>query len=158
MLKKIAILSGLLSFFAPIHVLMLLIGAFIALDTLFGRWCAKKIAQKEGKDVRLFVTSKKTRVGFTSKVITYQTAIILLFVIDDYILNDIVSWLFSDFPIDYIITKTMGLILIAIEFDSIDEKYYIVKGVRIKDIIKKHIKSGKKLIQGGKDLKKDLDN
>jgi len=157
MIKKLVIFSGLLSFFAPIHVLMLLIGAFILLDTLVGRWCAKKLAQKEGKDVRLEVTSRKTRVGFTSKVITYQTAIILLFIIDDYILNDLVRYFFTEFPIEYIITKAMGLILIAIEFDSIDEKYYLVKGVRIKDIIRKHIKSGKGLIIGGKNLKKDID-
>ena len=145
-------------FLAPIHVLMLLVGTFIILDTLAGRWCAKKQAQKLGKDVRLEVTSKKTRTGLVSKLISYQISIILLFVIDDYILNDLVKFFWVEFPIDYVVTKAMGLILIAIEIDSIDESYYKVHGVKLKDIAKKKIKSIKNLVLGIKNTKKELDS
>lgn len=145
-------------FLAPIHVLMMLVGTFIILDTLVGRWCAKKEAKRLGKDVRLEVTSKKTRVGLVSKLISYQVSVILLFVIDDYMLNDLVKFFWVEFPIDYVVTKAMGLILIAIELDSIDESYYKVKGVKLKDIARDKIKSIKNLVLGIKNTKKELDN
>ena len=113
------------------------------------------MAQRDNKDVRMEVTSKKTRTGLVSKMITYQSAIILLFVLDKYILNDVVNYFFSNFPIDFIVTKAIGIVFLLIEFDSFDEKYYLVKGKRLKTIISNKIKSIKGLIFSAKKLKNE---
>lgn len=146
-----------LAFFGPIYPIMLLIGMVVITDTIMGRWCAKRLAKKEGKDVRLEVTSRKTRLGFISKTLAYQAAIIFTFILDSYFLGDLIQYFVPEFPITFVVTKLLGVILILIEFDSIDEKYYKVTGKRMKNIIKEKIKKLKNLILGGKDVKDELE-
>jgi len=156
--KIFSVLTVFFIYLAPIHILIVLIGSAIIFDTLAGRWCAKKLAQRDNKDVRLEVTSKKTRTGLVSKMITYQTSIILLFVLDKYILNDVVNWIFESFPIEFVTTKLIGLIFLLIEFDSFDEKYYLVKGKRLKTIFTTKIKSIKRLIFSAKKFNNESKN
>ena len=156
--KLLIVLMSIYIFLAPIHILILLVGAFIILDTIAGRWAAKRIAIKNGKNVRLAVTSKKTRKGLLGKMLSYQIAVILLFIIDDYLLHDIIKYFWSDFPVDYIITKLAGFILILIEVDSMDEKYYMVTGKRFKEIIRKKIKSTRSIISSTKEIKDEIQN
>ena len=144
-------------YFTPIHPLMMVIGIVIVLDTFFGRWAAKDKAKKEGKDVRLFVTSAKTRKGLVSKMITYQLAIILLFILDKYMLNDLLMYFIPSFPITYMVTKLVGVVLILVEFDSIDEKYYFVKGRRIKTLFTDKIKDIKRSIFNIKKFKDKIE-
>lgn len=153
MIKFWKLISTALLYLAPIHPLMLLLGLGAIIDTIMGRWAAKKIAQKEGKDVRLEVTSRKTRIGLVSKLITYQLVIISLFVLDGYLLNDLVTYFLPSFPITYAVTKLIGVILLLIEFDSIDEHIYKVKGIRFSKLIKNQIKRIKNIIMGLKNFK-----
>lgn len=144
--KAFKVSISVLSFFSPINFIFWIIGIAIMLDTFFGRWAAKKVAEREGKDVRMEVTSKKTRNGLVSKIITYNIAIGTLFIIDFYMLNDVVVYFFESFPIQYLVTKVVGIIFVLIEFDSIDEKYYIVTGRRLKQTIRAKVIDGKKAV------------
>jgi hypothetical protein len=69
-------------------------------------------------------------------------------------MNDFVMYLFENFPIDFVITKAVGIILILVEYDSMDEKYYIVYGVRIGEKMKKIVRKVKSTT---KDLKEFSD-
>lgn len=145
-----------LTFLAPVGFVFILIGFAIVLDTFAGRWAAKKIALRNGNDVRLTVTSKKTREGLVSKMITYQLAILSLYVIDYFVINKLISYYFPTFPIQYITTIFVGIILVWIEWDSIDEKYYLVTGKRINDLIKKRFKKSKTMIKGLAQFKEEM--
>lgn len=149
---------SIVSFFSPIAFVFWIIGIAIMLDTFFGRWAAKKVAQREGKDVRLEVTSKKTRNGMVSKIITYNIAIGTLFAIDFNLLNQTVMYFIPKFPIEFLITKVVGVVFVMIEFDSIDEKYYIVTGKRLKQSIKSKINDGKKSVLSMSEFASKLKN
>ena len=105
------IISGLVavySFFAPIQIILLVIGLAIFIDTIVAvRLTAKKFS------------SKRLRKGIIGKMITYQSAILLFFLIDYAMVNDMVKTVFS---VDYTLTKLVGLFLASIEVVSIDEK------------------------------------
>lgn len=133
-------------YFSPIQVSLITVGAAILLDTLIGRWAAKKIAQRDKKDVRLEVTSKKTRRGTLSKMGIYQGVIMMLFIMDDYLLNPFLLYIFPNFPVEFFITKFIGFVLVLIEADSIDEKVYRVKNKRISTMIIEKIKGLKKAV------------
>jgi len=150
--------AGLLSlslYLSPIYPLMALVGAMILADTLTGRWAAKYVAIQEGKDVRLEVSSQKTRDGLLPKVFSYTSVVLIIYVLDRFMLTDLFTHFLPTFPVEYSATKCAGLILMWVEFDSIDENYYKVKGVRIKDIIADKFKAAKKLASIVKSKKKD---
>jgi len=73
-------------------------------------------------------------------MITYQSAVILFFLIDYAMVNDMVKTVFS---VDYTLTKLVGLFLASIEVVSIDEKIRVKYGndkgfiARFKSFIKK---------------------
>jgi hypothetical protein len=146
-MKEIGIrLLGIVGLYlAPIQTMMILIGVFIIIDTIMGVWSAAELAKKEGKSPRSVISSRKLRDGFLSKIIIYQTSLILLFVLDSYFLNDIVKFFFKDLPITFIITKILGVMLIVIEATSIEEKIYRVKGVKLSELILNNINKMKKL-------------
>jgi len=155
----LVMLASLSLYFAPIYALMFLLGTAVLLDTFAGRWCAKRLAQRNGENVRLTVTSKKTRQGLVSKMITYQSAILLLFVLDSYMLNDVINYIGGGhFPIQFIITKFVGLVFLWVEFDSFDEKYYLVKGVKLKDKLVEKFRLIKKLVFGLKTIKDEVND
>lgn len=140
--------AGLVSislYLAPIYPLMALVGIMIFLDTYTGRWAARDKAKKEGKDERLEVSSKKTRDGLIPKIIWYNVVIITVYILDRFMLSDLLTHFVPTFPVEYSATKCAGLIMMWIEFDSIDENYYKVKGVRIKDIVMDKFKKLKKI-------------
>jgi len=126
--------------FSPIHLTIATVLLAILIDTIAGRWAAREIAKKEGKDVRLVVTSRKTRIGFLDKGIRYFVLLFLTFFADKIIFHDLLLFFVPTFPIAFFTTKALGIIFVLFEFDSFDEKYYKVKGVRIKELIKKKIK------------------
>jgi len=142
-------------YLSPIYPLMALVGIMILLDTFTGRWAAKHQAIKDGKDVRLEVSSKKTRNGLMPKLIWYNVVVITVFILDRFMLSDLLTHFVPTFPVEYSATKCAGLILMWIEFDSIDENYYKVNGVTIKDIIAEKIKKAKKITKVIKPEKED---
>lgn len=144
--KLLAGIFGIAVFFSPIGWTLFVVGVFIVLDTLFGRWAAKEVAKREGKDVRKEVVSKKTRRGTLDKMVIYLLLISLLYVMDKNLISPLIQWALPSFPIEEITTKLVGFILCLIEADSIDEKIYNVKGVRIKELIANHLNGLKKVI------------
>jgi hypothetical protein len=134
------VLLTLITFFAPIHGVILTVISFVLFDTGIAYWRVKKTGTKW--------TSKKLRVGLVQKSITYVALIILFFLMDKFILNEFVK---NFVNIDYFLTKALTLIFIFIEFTSIDESYTIVRGKSI-------FQSLKELIGKANDIKNDLKN
>jgi hypothetical protein len=134
------VLLTLITFFAPIHGVVLTVISFILFDTVIAYWRVKKTGVKW--------TSKKLRVGLVQKSITYVALIVLFFLMDKFILNEFVKTFIN---IDYFLTKALTLIFIFIEFTSIDESYTIVRGKSI-------FQSLKELIGKANDIKNDLKN
>ena len=117
------------SFFAPIQVILLVIGLAILIDTLV----AIKLSTEK-------FSSRRLRKGIVGKMITYESAVLLFFLIDYAMVNDMVKTVFS---VDYTLTKLVGLFLCSIEVVSIDEKIRLKYGddkgfiARFKSFIKK---------------------
>jgi hypothetical protein len=152
-------MSGLISislYLSPIYPLIGLVLALILADTITGRWAAKHVATLEGKDARIEVSSRKTRDGLIPKILGYIAVILFVYILDRFMLSDLVTHFFPAFPVEYTATKVGGLILMWIEFDSIDENYYKVKGVTIKDIISSRVKKVVLVIRSIKEKKDAL--
>ncbi len=110
----ITALVAIYSFFAPIQVILLVIGLAIFVDTIVAiRLTTEKFS------------SRRLRKGLVGKMITYQSAVILFFLIDYAMVNDMVKTVFS---VDYTLTKLVGLFLASIEVVSIDEKIRVKYG------------------------------
>lgn len=134
--KIIAVLATL---FAPIAGIMITIGVAILADTVLGIWKTKKLGQP--------LTSRRFS-RLITKILVYESAIILFFLVDKYMLGDILAYFVS---IEFLLTKIVGLVLASIEIFSIDENYKAVKGFGIFDAFKR-------LIAKAKDVKEDIDS
>lgn len=122
----------------PIKGILLTIGISIFADTVVGIWKSKKL--------KIPVTSRRLS-QIVSKMLLYQSTIILFFMIDSFILDAIMQKLFS---VPFLLTKMVALTLISIEVFSIDENWKAVKGQGIFDAFKK-------LIARSKEVKDDID-
>lgn len=135
----ISVLKALLLFFAPISLGVVLVIVSVVIDTFFGRWRAKKMGEE--------ITSKKSRKGFVGKTFVYCGAVLLVFTLDHFILNDLTKLLVE---VKFISSRLMVLVLVSIEVKSMDESWEAVKGWsfidRTKKIVKK-IKSTKKELE-----------
>jgi hypothetical protein len=107
------------AFFLPISGILFLIGFAILLDTITGLWKAKKLKIK--------ITSRKLS-AVVSKLFLYEVAVIGFYLIDYFILNDIILKFFS---VPLMLTKILSLVLVSIEVISINENYKAVKGIDI---------------------------
>jgi len=123
------ILGSALAFFAPVAGIMYAVGGFIVLDTLLGIMAAKKIGEK--------IESKKLS-KVVWKMLMYQAVTITFFVMDVHIVGDLLGAVVNT---PYVLTKTVGVALIAIEFKSIDENIEKMTGTtllkRLYDLITK---------------------
>ena len=121
--------ASILAFFAPVAGIMIAIGAFIALDTLLGVMAAQKMGEK--------IESKKLS-KVVWKMLMYQAVTLSFFIMDVYIVGDLLGTLINT---PYVLTKTVGVSLIAIEFKSIDENIEKMTGTtllkRLYDLIAK---------------------
>ena len=133
-LQLLAVVS---SFFLPITGILFLIGFAIVVDTLTGIWKAKKLG--------LPITSRRLS-AIISKLMLYEVAVIGFYLIDKFILNDIVLQFFS---VPLMLTKILSLILVSIEVMSINENYKAVKGIDI-------WQGMKNLFARAKEIKKDI--
>ncbi len=125
------------AFFLPISGILFLIGFAIVVDTLTGLWKAKKLKIK--------ITSRKLST-IISKMMLYEVAVIGFYLIDFWILNDIILKFFS---VPLMLTKILSLILVSIEVMSINENYKAVKGIDI-------WQGMKNLFARAKEIKTDL--
>jgi len=126
------------AFFLPISGILFLIGFAILVDTLTGIWKSKKL--------KIAITSRKLS-AIVSKLFLYEVAVIGFYLIDYYILNDIILTFFS---VPLMLTKILSLVLCSIEVISISENYKAVKGIDIWSAFKN-------LLQRSKEIKQDID-
>ena len=134
----IQILAVIGSFFLPISGILFLIGFAILVDTLTGIWKSKKLGVP--------ITSRKLS-AIVSKLFLYEVAVIGFYLIDKFILNDIILTFFS---VPLMLTKILSLVLCSIEVISINENIKAVKGLDI-------WASFKQLLQRSKEIKQDID-
>lgn len=133
-------------FLSPIFPIMLVIGIVIGVDTFFGR----RAARVRGEEVN----SHKMRRGLISKMIGYQIAIITLFIIDIWAINDIVMYYV---PFMFLFTKIAGGYIIFIEWTSINESFKDIKGYTINSKINEFFKAIRVVINKIIDVKSDVD-
>ena len=134
-LQLLAVVS---TFFLPITGILFLIGFAILVDTITGIWKAKKLG--------IPITSRKLS-AIISKLMLYEVAVILFYLIDRFILNDIILVFFS---IPLMLTKILSLVLVSIEVISISENYKAVKGIDLWQAMKL-------LFARARDIKQDID-
>ena len=115
-MKLLAVVGA---FFLPISGILFLIGFAILLDTLTGIWKSKKLG--------IPITSRKLS-AIVSKFFLYEVAVIGFYLIDYFILNDIILTFFS---VPLMLTKILSLVLVSIECISISENYEAVRGINI---------------------------
>jgi Bacteriophage holin family len=134
----IQLLTVIGAFFLPISGILFLIGFAIVIDTITGVWKAKKL--------KIPITSRGLS-AIISKLMLYEVAVIGFYLIDYFILNDIILKFFS---VPLMLTKILSLILCSIEVMSINENYKAVKGIDI-------WQGMKNLFARAKEIKTDID-
>jgi hypothetical protein len=112
-----SLLLPVILFFAPIYVMVFLVGLSTIVDTGFGIWKAKQLGEE--------VSSKACRNGLVPKIKSYVLIVLALFIADQYIVNEFTK-LFID--VEFVSTKLISLGLIVIEVKSMDESFKKVKG------------------------------
>jgi len=136
--KEILTLTSIIfAFFLPISGILIMIGVLIAIDTFTGIWKANKLKEK--------ISSRKLS-GIISKLALYEITVIMFFLIDAFILNDIILTFFS---VPFMLTKIVALVLASIEVLSINENYKVVKGIDL-------WQSMKLLFSRAKEINEDL--
>ena len=115
--ELLTLISICFAFFLPISGILLMIGVLIVIDTITGIWKAKKLGEK--------ITSRKLS-SIISKLALYEVTVIMFFLIDKFILNDIILTFFS---VPFMLTKIVALVLSSIEVMSINENYKAVKSI-----------------------------
>ena len=118
------------AFISPIQVVLLAVGMFIIADTVLGVWKAKKIGE---------TISSKRMADVIRKMLVYQLVVITFYTIDFAIIHDIV---YEVVNIHFALTKAVALVLISIEFFSMDESFKAATGKglleRLTDIVHKY--------------------
>ena len=139
--KEILTLTSIIfAFFLPISGILIMIGVLIAIDTFTGIWKANKLKEK--------ITSRKLS-SIISKLALYEITVIMFFLIDRFILNDIILTFFS---VPFMLTKVTALVLASIEVMSINENYKVISNKNL-DLWQ----SMKLLFSRAKDIKDDID-
>jgi hypothetical protein len=137
-------LSAVLSFLAPAGMIMLAVGAFIIFDTIFGWYKHKK--KPSGAN------SKGLRMGFTSKSLVYLSLILVFYLVDYAMINEM---LLTVLPFSFIATKAVALVLIYFELISINENFKEIKGMSLAEAFMSLTKSVKKAKDNYKEIKED---
>ena len=133
------------SFFLPIVGILILIGAAVLLDTITGIYKSRKLKQP--------ITSRKLS-AIMSKILLYEATVILFYLIDYFLVNDIV---YSFFSIEMLVTKVLALTLVSIEVVSINENYRAIYGKDIWTALKNLFARAKEVTQDFKNIKKNED-
>jgi hypothetical protein len=141
-INKLLIVLG--AFLLPIKPLLILVGLCIFLDTIFGVWKCKKT----GVEV-----NSKGLSAIISKMVLYQSAIILFFALETYILGDFVM-LFT--AIHLFLTKVIATLLIGIEITSISENIKAVTGKGLWGRVKALLSRAKAVTSDIKELQKEI--
>ena len=136
-MELLAIVS---SFFKPIYGILILIFFCILFDTITGIWKAKK--------TNTAVTSRRLS-AIISKLLLYEATVMLFYLMDFYLLNDIVMTFFS---VELLTTKILALVLVSVEVISINENYKAVKGIDLWASLKNLYARAKEVTQDFKNI------
>jgi len=140
--ELLTLISICFAFFLPISGILLMIGVLICIDTFTGIWKAKKIGDK--------ITSRKLS-SIISKLALYEVTVIMFFLIDQFILNDIILTFFS---VPFMLTKVVALVLASIEVMSINENYKEVKQIDLWGSLKNLLARSAEIKEDIKKIKK----
>jgi len=132
------LLAVISTFFMPISGILFLIAFAILVDTITGIWKSRKL--------KIPITSRRLS-AIISKLFLYEVAVILTYMIDKFILNDIILTFFS---VPLMLTKLLALVLLSIEVISTSENYEAVRGINIWSSLKN-------LLQRSREIKQDID-
>lgn len=142
----------LLSFFIPIKAIIILVGVMIFLDTILGVTASVRN--------KISITSKLLS-SIVSKMILYQSAVILIYCIEYFILGDLIL-MFTSTPL--FLTKVVATLLVGIEFLSITENINKGWGInvwtKLKNLLKrsKEVKSDvNEIVDNIRGIKEDID-
>ena len=138
------IVLALMAFLAPIQGILITVGVLILADTILGVWKARKLKEK--------ISSRKLS-QIISKMFLYEGTIVLFFMIDKYILGDILQQFFA---VEYLLTKVVALVLASIEVFSMDENYRAVRTYGLWHAFKKLVGRARDVKSELKDF--DIDN
>ena len=128
------------SFFLPISGILILIGVSVIVDTITGVCKSKKLGTP--------ITSRKLS-AVISKILLYEVTVMLFYLIDYFIINDIVLTFFS---VELLITKILALVLVSIEVISLNENIKAVKGIDLWTSLKNLFRRAKEVTQDFKDI------
>jgi len=128
------------SFFMPISGILILIGVSVIVDTITGVWKSRKMKTP--------ITSRKLS-AVISKILLYEVTVMLFYLIDYFIINDIVLTFFS---VELLITKILALVLVSIEVISLNENIKAVKGIDLWTSLKNLFTRAKEVTQDFKDI------
>jgi len=135
------VIAVFLAFMSPLAPLALIISLFSIVDTFVGRWYAKQKGE--------IITSRKTRIGLCKKLLVYFTVLLLAYLVDRFIINEIMR---NYIWFDWAFTKFFSTVLIWIEYTSIDEKIKWIKGKGLTDRVVDFAKQLKKMVGFTKNL------
>ena len=142
---------SILTFFAPSAGILLVVLGFVLLDIITA-YCRVNKQRKEGIKVRW--TSRGFIRGFLPKLIGYTSLILLFFMLDTFLLNEFVKYVF---PIQNLSTKVISLGLIYAEVKSIDENWKVMFGKGLMKYIMDMINFGKKIKNNLKEFNTEKD-
>lgn len=111
-----AIIWPLITFFTPISGILILMITLILADTATGIWKSKKLGVP--------ITSRGMS-AFVSKVFLYCGGVLLIFAVDELLLNEIMLYFFT---VEHLATKCISMIFAFVELISINENWKAVKG------------------------------
>jgi len=130
------------SFFLPISGILILIAFAIFVDTTTGIWKSIKLKKK--------VTSRGLS-QIISKIMLYEVCVLLFYMMDKFILSDIISQFFS---VDLLTTKILALTLCSIEVVSINENIKLIRGVDLWTSLKLLFRRAKEVTSEYKEINK----
>lgn len=137
------IFASILLLFAPIHGLLIAVGTAIILDTFTGVFKSIKIHGLKS------IRSRKLST-IISKMLLYEVTVLLLFLMDKYLLNELViRW----FGIEFMFTKMCAIVLIFIELVSVKENIEEAYSIDIWNMLKRFLSRAKEFKSGIDDLK-----
>jgi len=137
------LLTALLLFFAPIQQLVMVVGLAILCDTFTGIY--KSVKLDGWKSIR----SRKLS-NIISKMVLYEVAIIVLYPIDKFLLNELLLNIVS---VQYFSTKVACVLLILVEITSIKENIEAALKINIWKTLKNFIKRAKEVSNNYDEIK-----
>ena len=138
------VLIPIVLFFTPIGGILIAVAGIILLDTLTGVWKSVKTRGWAS------ITSRGMS-ALISKLLLYQSTILVTFLVDNFILGEVLIAIFS---IEMLLTKAVAMVLISIEVSSINENYKAVRNISLWEALKNLISRAKEIQEEVKDFKK----